>query len=217
VDIGETVAQRRPHRALVLGVREGEQKADGHGVHLRRAQPGDDALEPFLVQRLELALGAHALADAEAQLAGDQRGWTIFGEVVQRGPVLTRDLQHVAKPRGRDQRCARAATFQQCVGGNGHTVREGNDICGGHLGLLDRHHDALRLVGGGGRDLGGDQFAVDEGDQVREGAPDVHSQPRTSHAGDSLRAHSASGGRALRRSVKTRAFAGLFGVFSGIA
>ena len=82
------------------------------------------------VERLELALGAHALAHREAQVARDQRGRAGRREVVQRGPGLPADLQQVAEAVGGHERGTSAAPLEQGVRGHGHAVGEGLDVGG---------------------------------------------------------------------------------------
>jgi hypothetical protein len=175
VHVGQRLPDRLAHGALVLGVQEREQQADRHGLDLGLAQRVDRLAHAAVVERLDLPVGAHPLAHAEAQLARDERLGPALGQRVERRAVLAPDLDHVAKPGRRDEPGAGAAALEQRVGRDGHPVRE-------RAGLLDPRgleavHNALGLVAGRGGHLPGDETTVDERHEVGERSPDVHPEP----------------------------------------
>ena len=138
MDVAERLAHRLADALLVLGVQEREQQADGDGVDLGLAQRLDRRLEALLVERLELAVRPHPLADGEAAVARHERLGAALGEVVERGQVLARELDQVAETLGGDERGARAAALEQRVGGDRHAVREGGHLIG--VDALERIH-----------------------------------------------------------------------------
>ena len=175
VDVPERLAHRLADAALVVGVQEGEQQADRHRLDLRLAQRLDRLAHAVLVERLDLAVGPHALADGEAQVARHERLGPALGEVVERGAVLARELDQVAEALGRHERRAGAAALEQRVGGDRHPVREGRDV-GGLDGLEAAHH-ALRLVLGGARHLGGQDVPAIQRHQISEGSSNIYTNP----------------------------------------
>ena len=177
--VGQRLADRLADALLVLRVQEGEQEADRDGLDLGLPQRGDDLGQRVLVERLQLAVGPHPLAHAEAQVAGDERGRAAAREVVEVRPGLAADLQDVAEALGRHERRARAAALQEGVGRHRHPVGERGDLP--QVGGLDDRHDALRLVLRRRRDLRGHDAPVDERREIGERPPDVHAQGRAGH------------------------------------
>ena len=170
MDVAERLAHRLAHALLVLGVQEREQQADRDGVDLGVAQRLDRLLHALVVERLELALRPHPLAHGEAQVARHERLGPPLGEVVERRPVLARELDQVAEALGGDQRGARAAALEQRVGGDGHAVRERGDVI--RVDGLERVHHTFRLIVGRARHLRRPDAHTVERHEVRE---------RTSH------------------------------------
>ena len=200
--VGQRLADRLARALLVLGVQEGEQEADRDRLDLRLPQRVHGLLQALLVERLELALGAHALAHAEAQLARHERRRPVLLEVVQVRPVLAPDLEHVAEAGRRHQRGARAAPLEQRVGGHGHAVREGARFA--DLRRLQRGQHALGLVAGRRRDLGRQHLPVDERDEIGERPADVDAEPQLAQwntARSAGRSSPASSGRSSPRST----------------
>ena len=123
----ERLAQRLADPPLVLRVQEREEQADRDRLDPRRAHGLDRRRERPLVERHDDAVGPHPLAHGEPQLARDERRRAVRRQVVERGPVLAADLDHVAEALGRDERGAGAAPLEQRVRRDRRPVREHAD------------------------------------------------------------------------------------------
>ena len=178
MDVAERLAHGLADAALVLGVQEREQQAHRDRLDVGLAQRLDRLAHAVVVERLELAVRAHALAHGEAQVARHERLGAALGEVVERGAVLARELDQVAEALGRDERGARAAALEQRVGGDRHPVRERRDV-GGLDGLEAAHH-ALGLILGRARHLGGHDTPAIQRHQIGEGSSNIHTDPHQS-------------------------------------
>jgi hypothetical protein len=172
VDVAQRLAHRLAHAALVVGVQEGEQQADGDGLHVRLAQLLDRLAQAVLVERLDLAVRPHALAYGEAEVARHERLGAALREVIEGGAVLARELDQVAEALGGDERRARTAALEQRVGRDRHPVREGLHV-GGLDGFEAAHHP-LRLILGGARHLRGHHPPAIERDEIGEGSSNIH-------------------------------------------
>jgi hypothetical protein len=180
VRIGQALADRARQALLVGRVEVGKEEADRHGLGPCLRHGVGDPVRLVVGQRDDDAVRSHALAGAHAVVRGHERPRLRRAEPVQGRAVLTADLQHVLEPLGRHQRGSGAALLQERVRSDGHSVDEA--AYGGGSGarrlehFLDRLHDSLRLVTRRGGRLGGEQLGPIEGDRVREGPADVHSQ-----------------------------------------
>jgi hypothetical protein len=179
VYVGQRLADGLADTLLVLRMQEREQEADRDGLDLGLAQRGDDLGQRVLVERLQLAVGPHPLAHAEAQVAGHQRGRAAAREVVEVRPGLAADLQDVAEARRRHEGRARAAALQQRVGRHRHPVGERGDLR--QPGRLDDRHDALGLVLRRRRDLRGHDTPADERGEVGERPAHIDAEGRAGH------------------------------------
>ena len=92
-------------------------------------------------------------------------------------PVLAADLQHVAEAVGGHERGARAAPLEQRVRGHGHAVGEGAATAPRRPRPAARASTPSDWSRGVDGHLGGHEPAVDERDEVGEGAPDVDPEP----------------------------------------
>ena len=70
------------------------------------------------------AVGRDALGDRKTQIPRNGCRGAIDGQVIERGPVLATDLNHVPEPFAANERGARALSFEQRVGCDRHAVRE---------------------------------------------------------------------------------------------
>ena len=175
MDVAERLAHRLADAALVVGVQEREQQAHRDRLDVRLAQRVDRLGDAVLVERLDLAVRAHALAHGEAQVARHERLGAALGEVVEGRAVLARELDQVAEALGGDERGARAAALEQRVGGDRHPVREGRHV-GGLDGLEAAHHP-FRLILGRARHLGGQDSPTIERHQIGEGSSNIDTDP----------------------------------------
>jgi hypothetical protein len=162
---------------------EPEQQADGDRLHLGLAAGVHGGADRSLVEGDEDPVGAHALPHGEAQLARDQRGRPVPGQVVEGRAVLPADLDHVPESLGGHQRRAGPAALEQRVGGHRGAVREAGHGPDGGLDELERGHHPERLVPRGGRHLGRDQPAVGQRHEVGEGPTHVDPEPGCCHGG----------------------------------
>src|SRR5918999_1042111 len=122
VHVGERLSERLADPLFVLGVHEREQEAHRDGLDFGLFDRSDEALQATFVQRCDLPLRAHPLRDREAQVARDEGGRAVPGEVVEGGTVLARDLQHVPEALRRHERRPGPAAFEQGVRRHGHPV-----------------------------------------------------------------------------------------------
>src|SRR5207244_3041137 len=86
-------------------------------------------LELVSVQRFLLApVGSDTAGDLKAALSWDQRRSAMDSRVVQAWPALKGDLEEIAKPGVGHQRQRAKGLLDQCVGGDGRSVRHQIDV-----------------------------------------------------------------------------------------
>ena len=163
--------------ALVRRVGIGMQKMDDERLAPGGKKRFDALLDLGLVERRQdLAAGAHALADFEAQLARDQR-LEGAGEAVRLRPGAAAELEGIAEAPGGDEPDAGGLAFEHRVRRRRRAVDDEVDVGGRHAGGFERIDDALGLVAGARRHFREtDRRAVRAGlmdQQIREGAADV--------------------------------------------
>ena len=174
---GQRLAQRLADAALVLRMQEGEEEAHGDRLDPGRADRLDRGRERALVERHEHAVGPHALAHGEPELARDERRRVVRGEVVERGARLAADLDHVAEALGRHERGPRPAPLEQGVRRDRRPVRE--DVHLADARGAQRSGDPACLGTAYRRHLRGDELTVHHRDEIGERAADVHTDRRT--------------------------------------
>jgi hypothetical protein len=140
----------------------------------------DYRVEVLEMNRLEfLAPGVDPFADLEAIPAAHNRRFLFEAKIVEVGPIPARDLQHVAKTRGGDERRFGALPLGNYVDNGGAAVNEKP-----HLARIDlREPDGVdHTLGEFAR--GGQRFRCAEVtrrfvkvDEVGEGATDIRGQP----------------------------------------
>jgi len=182
VDIAaEQLCEQFPEHLLVLGVGVGVKQRDGYGLWLGVCDLLDELARGGGVERLQRAVGCHALGCGEAQLMRNERCGRGAAEVVEVRAVLAGELDDVGEAGGGDERGARCASLEEGVGGHGHAVREARYLVRPDPSVveheLDGLQDAERLLRGRGWHLGGvDGGARVDEDGVCEGAADVYTE-----------------------------------------
>ncbi len=173
-DVEAAPAGRLRYRLLVRRVEEGEEEAHRQRLDARRLQEIEETLDLFRVQGGQhLPLVVEALVRLQAQVVGDERRRPSGREVVQPGPSLPADDQHVAEAAGGDEGRPRALALQQGVGGHGGAVHHLLRVPGG---LGEALEDAPgRVIGGAGALVEG-QAAVLPQQEVGERPADVDAQ-----------------------------------------
>jgi hypothetical protein len=121
-------AQRLAERLLVGGEAVGVQQADGDGLDVQAGDLGGRRPRGVVGERLEHALGAGALAGADAALGRHERLGMGRAQAVQVLARLPAELDDVGEAGGRDERGPRAAALEQRVGRHGHAVGERLDL-----------------------------------------------------------------------------------------
>ena len=177
---GKPCAQALAQTMLVVGVEKAKEKGDGHGLHARFLQLGNQGVDLILGKRCDDgAVGADALGDLETVAARDQHGRRVLEKVVEIGAGGSAQFQDVAEAARGDKGGARALLLENGVGDNGSGVREQADIVRRHPVLLHRHLEcgeyALGQIARGARHLGDADSTgcfVDQGN-VGKGATDV--------------------------------------------
>ncbi len=178
VQLGARGQERRADLALVRRVGVGVQQAHGHRLDARVLHRLDGGGQGLGVDRPGLALGRDPLRDHDPPLPRHQGRRPVLGQVVQRGPVLAADLDHVPEALGGDQRGGRAAPLEQGVRGHGGAVGDRLDRRAVELGRLDRREHPDRLVAGRRGHLRGAHLAVDDRHEIGERPADVDADAR---------------------------------------
>ena len=116
------------HPPLVRRVDVGVQQANGDGLHVLLANGPHHLTYRVLVERPHHPAGVvDSLGNAVAKVARDQRLRFLAENVVEARPDLSRNLQHVAKTLGGDQRGMSAFAFDDRVGGHCRPVNQAGD------------------------------------------------------------------------------------------
>ena len=147
------------------------QEAHGDGVH--RVGNGRE----HTVERRDLdAAPVETTGHAEAERARHERRRPVDERVVQRRPHLARDLDLVDEAARRDQRDARAAPFEQRVGGDRRAVREHVDPTAA-VDRVDRSLYGASGIVGRGSNLGDAPVVGDDiGERAATVDPDPHAR-----------------------------------------
>ena len=167
--VGELLADPPFVRGAVVGVEE------RHGDRLHRpvGEDADHLAHLALVERPpDRPVRRDALVDLERELAGNEGLGLPLEPVVEVGPILTTELEHVAEAARREERRLRPAALEERVRAHGGSVQERRDLAA-HRGECLENADAR--VAGRRRDLRRpDNGAVGAGgDEVRERAARV--------------------------------------------
>ena len=184
---------------LMLRIAVGMEVADAERLHaFLPERPGRLGDRPLVERRHHGPGRVEPLRDAEAEVARRQRPRLLEQQVVERGPDLALDLQHVPEPVRGDEAGGRELPLDDRVGGHGGSVDEVAHIRGFHARLAedapDRREKAHRGVarrGGHLRDPGPARLLVDE-DAVGEGPADIDAEAIAAR-------HGAAGSRARSR------------------
>ena len=111
------------HLPLVRRIEIGVQEAHRHRLEAARPDLACEAIERTWVGRRERrTVRVHPFVDLEDVRAGDERTRHLDVEVEDVVAVPARELEHVAKPAGDDQRGARTAALDERVGREGRPV-----------------------------------------------------------------------------------------------
>ena len=126
----------------------------------------------------DAAFGIDPLAHLEAQPARHKGDLLAVAEIVEIGAVAARDLQHVPKALGGDERGLRAGPLGDRVDDRRPTVDEVVHSVGVEPGLVDGVEHALREIVRRAERLGDTERAglLIEVDEVREGPADIGRQ-----------------------------------------
>jgi hypothetical protein len=172
-DVGVRVARAQlvGHGSFVASVAERMEQADGDRLRVDLGERGE-------IQRLELAFGPEAAADAVAALERHERRRMVEAGSVEVRPRLPPEVEQVLEPGVRDEPRARAPPLEQRVRRDRGAVREAIEL--------------VRARRAGGRDNGlllpprrqdlrDPYVAVGHEDGVRERPADV--DPQRLHGG----------------------------------
>ena len=155
------------------------QIADGHALDALLRQRRHQRLDRARRQRHKrFSRRVHALGHGQPPASRHQRLRAVDVHVVLLEAVLERHLEHVAVSFGRHQRRARAAPFDDRVGGQGGAVQHHAQVRRGASSLCQNLAHTFQGAGGrrrvGRQNLGADVAAGGFQHHVGEGAADVH-------------------------------------------
>ena len=189
---------------FVRGVGVGMNQADGDRAEILLPDPRGNLAQRVFVQRSQnLSLRADPARDGEPILTRDQGFGQPDVQIVLREPVFGPHFDHVAKPFGRDQGGARAAPFDQRIGGQRRAMNDDVDLGQGNARRFGHNGDPVedRLFRRGvvGQNLGRIELPADVKRDVGERAADIGAQTdvlRLAHemsfvGGNRARAHVA--------------------------
>ena len=146
-------------RLLVTGVEVGVEQADGDAVHaVGNGREGREVDGPELGP-----IGRQSAVHLEAEPPGNERFGPVGPLVVQAGPILAADLDHVAQALARHQRDDRQVALEHGIGGDRRPVGEEvgqRAVRTQQRGDAGRHRPVGRVRGG--QDLAHCTGAVDE-------------------------------------------------------
>ncbi|MEY9253095.1 hypothetical protein ABH981_006262 [Bradyrhizobium ottawaense] len=145
-DLLEALAEHFFVHGIGIGVKESHRDALNAGL----LQPGHQALDLRLFQRLQHpSLVIEALGEPEAALRRhERRRFRRNVETVEIAAAITRDLEHIGKSLGRDQRHLRQSALDDGVGHARGAVDEAPDLASAQAHRLDRlQHRLNRSVG----------------------------------------------------------------------
>ena len=135
----------------MVRVAKRKEENDGQTFHIAGGQFVGQGRDRGFVQRgHHVAVGVQPFGHGAPPRRRDQRRRARLAQMIEVGPVLTTDDQHIGKPIRGEQRGLGPATLQQRIGRHGHPVDD--------LGVVDPQfgqpgHDGRALVGGRGRDF----------------------------------------------------------------
>ena len=128
---------------------EREEQAHGDGLDVVALDEVHDVVHVLEAQRLDHpALGVHALADLEAQVAGHEDGGPVLEQVVEARARRAAQLEHVAQAARRDERRARALALEQRVGDDRRRVGEERDVARGDTAARERGGERVQHAAG---------------------------------------------------------------------
>ncbi len=108
---------------LIFRIGIGVQQTDGKGLRPAAHHTRQHGFNIVLRERHQhLAVVVEALRDAKPMPSRYQWWQFRHKRIVEIGPRLTADFQHILKPFGRDQRGAGAFAFEQSIGRDRRTV-----------------------------------------------------------------------------------------------
>ena len=121
---GQRVRRMAAARLFVVRVAKGKEKDNGQAFHVAGGQLVGQGRDRGLVQRRRPRCRRRPAVRSRcaASSSGTRRRRARLAQMVEVGPVLATDDQHIGKPRGGEQRGLRAAALQQRVGRHGHAV-----------------------------------------------------------------------------------------------
>jgi hypothetical protein len=177
VAVGPEALEDSECRQLMGRIGIGVEEVDDDRLATGREQASSRLLHLRLIERNEDASCViHALADAEPELARDQR-LEAAGHAVGVRPGAPAKFQHITKACGRDEASAGELALQERIRRGGGAVDHRADRRRISLSLGECREHTLRLVGGRGRHLGdaqrGGRGCGVEEQEVREGAAHI--------------------------------------------
>jgi hypothetical protein len=157
-------------------------RLDSDGLDTLAAASRDYWVEVLEMERLEfLAPGVDPFADLEAIPAAHNRRFLFEAKIVEVGAIPARDLQHVAKTRGGDERRFGALPLGNYVDNGGAAVNEKSHFAGVNLRGPDGVDHTLGEFARGGQRLRCAEVTrrFVKVDKVCEGATDTEASRRT--------------------------------------
>ena len=129
-DVGNDALEPLAEHFLVDGIGVGVKQCDRDALNARHFQPGHQTLDLRFIQRLQHpALVIEALGKAKTSFRRHQRRrFRRDVETIEIAAAIARDLQHVGKAFGRDQRHFRQTSFDDGVGHARGAVDEALDL-----------------------------------------------------------------------------------------
>ncbi len=129
--VGRDLFDDRLYRRLVVSVAVAVQQRYHNALTARRARAVDGGQHALTVNGLQhLAVAVGALVDGEDAIAANQRRGPTGEEIVDMGNFQPRQLQHVAKAGGGEQRQPDAAPLDHRVNADRGAVGEVANLCG---------------------------------------------------------------------------------------
>jgi hypothetical protein len=142
VQLGQGLPQRVPDQLLMRRMDEREEQAHRDGLDVRGGDRFDRPPHRGRIDRHDNAVRPDPLGDREAEVPRHKRLGRRQRQVVERGPVLAGNLDHVAEVLRGHQCGAGAPPFEQRVRRDGRPMRDRRDLTWLETRRVDRRHHA---------------------------------------------------------------------------